>query len=136
MLALNSCYIPFHQECFPFSQGVYLNIKFCMQFFFPLILEFLWIICVKIFQRENAQVLMSNVRFSAWEAYVCLQIFHFLEHFLLLFLSINFEHIKVIINSNQLLIFILNRFVAFLFLNLPSSLLLNPFSFKSKEGKY
>ena len=76
VLALNSCHIPFHQECSSFSQGVYLNIKLCMQFF-PMILEFLWIICVKIFQRENAQVLMSNVRFSAWEAYACLQIFHF-----------------------------------------------------------
>lgn len=49
--------------------------------------------------------------------------------------SINFEHIKAIISSSQLLILILNRFVVFLFLNPSSGLFLNPLSFKSQKEK-
>lgn len=60
--------------------------------------------------------------------------FSILRTFLILSLSVNFEHIKVIINSSLLLMFILNRFVA-LFLNLPSSLFLNPLFFKSQKEK-
>lgn len=117
---------------FSFFQSVYLNIKFCVQSF-SLILESPFpsiIICMKIIQRKDTQVLMS-VRFSA-----CLSVFHSwnISYYFFFLLILNILRSSLTLAS--CLFFILNEFVAFLFLNPPSSLFLNPFSFRSQKKKY